>query len=139
MAKRRYTRVEEEIIQILEEKDREPGWRRMRPRLPRRPRVRLPRLAGHRRLGGFAWLIVTFGLALAAVLLAGTSHLLAGLLAIASIIVFLSPIVTARRGGTPGPPPIQRWRGRDIDLPPSRTGLLGEIRYRLWEYRRRYR
>ena len=136
MAKRRYTKVEEEIIQILEQKDREPGWRRSRPRLPRMPRI--PRGRWLPRFGGFSWLLLTFGLALAAVLLAGTSHLLAGILAIASAIVFLSPIVTSRRGGLPERP-IQRWRGRDIDLPPSREGLLGEIRYRLWEYRQRYR
>ena len=140
MAKRRYTRVEEEIIQILEQKEREPGWRRARFRLPRQPRLSrlgLPRLRGHKRLGGFSWLLLTFGLALAAVLLAGTSHLLAGLLAIASIVVFLSPIVTSRRDSGLPYTPSRHWRGKDINLPPARTGLLGEIRYRLWEYRHR--
>ncbi|HET7038124.1 MAG TPA: hypothetical protein VFI42_20790 [Thermomicrobiaceae bacterium] len=139
MAKRRYTRVEEEIIQILEQKEREPGWRRARFRLrrPRLPRFSLPRFNGHPRLGGFSWLLLTFGLALAAVLLAGTSHLLAALLAIASMLVFLSPIVTSRRAGGLPYTPARRWRGKDIDLPPSRTGLLGEIRYRIWEYRHR--
>jgi hypothetical protein len=42
MAKKRYTKLEEEIIQILNEKDRESGWRSTRLRLPqlRRPQLR---------------------------------------------------------------------------------------------------
>jgi hypothetical protein len=139
MAKRRYTRVEEEIIQILEKKEREPGWRQARPRLPRSPRLNLPRVPGRFRLDGLAWLGLTFGLALAAILVGGSHPLLSGLLAIASILVFLSPIVLRRRASSSLPQSPQRWRGRDIDLPPSRQGVLGDLRYRLWQARQRRR
>lgn len=141
MAKRRYTKVEEEIIQILEEKDREPGWHQLRSRLPHIERPRVPHRLSHSRVGGegLTWLGLTFGIALAAVLVSRASHLLGGLLAIAAIIVFLSPIVLNRRsrGTLSGAP--RRWRGRDIDLPPSGGGLSGDLRRRLWEYRRRRR
>lgn len=148
MAKKRYTKLEEEIIQILNEKDRESGWRSTRLRLPRLRRPQLhsgrtnlrasTRPPDERRfdLAGLRWLLGSFGLALAAILIASWSHLLAVLLAIAAILFFLSPMVRQR---TMGPPTrtAQRWRGRDIELPPSRGGLLGDLRYRLWQFRQR--
>ena len=138
MAKKRYTRVEEEIIQILDAKDREPAWRRA---TRRRWRPRLPRIhfSPPSRLGaasGLLWLVATFGIALAAILVSGWSHLLAVTLAIVCILVFLSPMVLSRRD-TGLYHPSHEWRGRDIRFPPSQEGIVGKIRYRLWEMRRR--
>lgn len=135
MAKKRYTKVEEEILQILDEADREPAWRRLRNvRGPRRG-PRRPRLPGGID-GTWVWYGASFGLALLAVILSGWSQTLALLLAILSILAFLSPIVLQRRSGALGPE-VRRWRGRDIDLPPRRAGIIGEIRYRLWRLRNR--
>jgi hypothetical protein len=141
MAKKRYTKLEEEIIQILNEKERGPDWR-SRLRLVRRPRLG-PRAAPRPRTGSFkldmagiGWFAGSFALALLAIIAAGYSHLLAGLLAISCILFFLSPVVFNRRTGPPRRT-AQRWRGRDIELPPSRAGVLGDLRYRLWQYRHR--
>jgi len=140
MAKKRYTKLEEEIIQILDAKDREPAWRRLslrrfRPRMPR-GRPSLPGPVG--KANGLVWLGATFGLALLAIMAASWSHLLALILALACILLFLSPIVFSRRSD-----PIYRsahqWRGRDIRFPPPREGIAGEIRYRVWQYRNRDR
>lgn len=143
MAKKRYTKLEEEIIQILDEKDHEPAWRkvslrRFRPRLPR-GRPRLPSSNDQPgKASGLIWLGASFGLALAAIIVAGYSHTLALVLALVCVIVFLSPIVLSRRTD-----PIYRssrqWRGRDLDFPPPRDGLSGEIKYRLWQMRNRDR
>lgn len=130
MAKKRYTKVEEEIIQILDAKDREPAWRRVTRR--RMPRVRFS-LPG--RLGaasGLVWLIASFGIALAAIMVSSRSHFLAVILAIVCILVFLSPLVFSRRD-TGLHRPSQEWRGRDMRFPPPREGIVGKIRYRLWE------
>lgn len=138
MAKKRYTKVEEEIIQILDAKDREPAWRRVgrkrwRPRLPHM-RFALPRPA--KAASGLTWLIVTFGLALAAIMVSGYSHLLAVILAIVCILFFLSPLVLSRRD-TGLHRPAHEWRGRNMDFPPDEDSIVGKIRYRLWEMRNR--
>lgn len=139
MAKKRYTRVEQEILQILDEADREPGWRGLRRRLSR-PRPRRSRPSTPRRtfkLEGIVPFVASFALALAAVFVAGSSHTLAAGLAIVSILVFLSPFVLRQRGPRAVSPAVHRWRGRDIELPPPRGGVVGEIRYRLWRLRNR--
>ena len=136
MAKKRYSRVEEEVLQILNEADREPRWRRLRLWLsrPRRPRSTTPRRT--LRIEGVAPFVASFVLALVAIFVAGSSHTLAAALAIASILVFLSPFVL-RRGPRAMSPSVHRWRGRDIELPPRRGGVVGELRYRLWRLRNR--
>jgi len=138
MAKKRYTKVEEEIIQILDAKDREPAWRRATRRRwrPRLPRIHFSRPGRLGAAGGLTWLVATFGTALAAIMVAGSSHFLAVTLAIVCILVFLSPMVLSRRN-TGLHRPSQEWRGRDMGLPPSQEGIVGKIRYRLWEMRRR--
>ncbi len=138
MAKKRYTKVEEEIIQILDAKDREPAWRRV---TRRRWRLRLPhfRFSMPRRVGsasGLTWLVATFGIALAAILVSGWSHLLAIILAIVCILVFLSPLVMSRKD-TGLHRPSQEWRGRPMNLPPPQVGIVGKIRHRIWEMRNR--
>lgn len=138
MAKKRYTKVEEEIIQILDAKDREPGWRRATRRRwkPRLPRFRFTPSKRLNAATGLSWLILTFGLALGAILISGTSHLAAVILAIACILVFLSPLVFSRRD-TGLHRPAQEWRGREMGLPPSQDGFVGKLRYRLWEMQHR--
>ncbi|HET9014683.1 MAG TPA: hypothetical protein VFN57_03760 [Thermomicrobiaceae bacterium] len=138
MAKKRYTRVEEEILQILNEADHEPAWRRARSWLSRggRRRRRPPTPRRTLRIEALVPFVLSFALALAAIFVAGSSHTVAGVLAIASILVFLSPFVS-RRGQSAMTPSVHRWRGRDIELPPSRGGFIGEIRYRLWRLRNR--
>lgn len=137
MAKKRYTKVEEEIIQILNEADREPVWRKLRR--PRRRPPRQPRQPDRKSSRFDRTLLplgLSFALALAAVIIGGSSHTLAVVLAIASVLTFLSPIVL--RFSPPSRSPASyEWRGKVIDLPPRRAGLLGEIRYRLWQFRHR--
>ncbi|MDI3339745.1 MAG: hypothetical protein QJR03_04360 [Sphaerobacter sp.] len=133
MTKKRYTRAEEEILQILDKVDREPAWRRLRRGLRRR---RLPRPRSPLNLAAdWLWIAVSFGLALVAILVRDWSATLALLLAIASLIAFFSPIALQWR--RPSPPAVQRWRGKDISLPPRRTGIIGELRYQLWRLRNR--
>lgn len=151
MTKKRYTRLEEEILQILDEKDQDPppgrlrGWMSRRPSMPRPPRPGTrtgPRLVSTSSSGrrfdqtSLAWLGGTFGLALAAILVGSWSQTLGIILAIGCIAYFLSPLVRNRAGGPP-PRNVQTWRGRDIELPPSRAGLIGDLRYRLWQMRQR--
>ena len=137
MAKKRYTRVEEEILQILNEADHEPAWRRARNWLSRRPRRQRPSTPRRTlRIEGLVPFVLSFALALAAIFAAASSHTAAAALAIVSILVFLSPLVPRRRQSAMTPS-VHRWRGRDIELPPSRGGVIGEIRYRLWQLRNR--
>lgn len=143
MAKKRYTKLEEEIIQILDEADREPGWRKVtrRARLPQR-RPSLPQRSPIRQSSfqssSWLWIGGSFGLALVAIMIADWSRLLAIVLAIASIALFLSPIVLrSRRGGGTPVQTVHTWRGKDIELPPNRSGFVGELRYRFWQMRNR--
>jgi hypothetical protein len=138
MAKKRYTKVEEEIIQILDAKDREPVWRRATRRRwrPSLPRIRFSSPSRFSASSGLVWLIGTFALALLAIMVSGWSHLFAVVLAITCILFFLSPMVLSRRD-TGLHRPAQEWRGRDMSLPPSQDGIVGKIRHRLWEMRRR--
>lgn len=136
MAKKRYTKVEEEIIQILDAKDREPTWRKVSQRRwrPSRPRVRFSMPKRLSAASGLVWLIGTFGIALAAIMVSSYSHFLAVVLAIVCILFFLSPMVFRRRD-TGLHRPAQEWRGRSMDFPPEQNGIVGKIRYRLWEMR----
>lgn len=139
---RRSTRLEEQIREILEQADREPAWRRWLRRV-RRPRARLearpprPRRRAWSIEPTWAWLGATFGLALLAIVLSDWSRTLAMLLAISSLIVFFAPIVARFRRGPVEVSGSRRWRGRDIDLPPPRIGLVGRLRYWLWRLRQR--
>lgn len=139
MTKKRYTKLEEEILQILNESDNQPVWKRVRPRRMLRPRPprppRTPRLPGSVS-ETWIWFGGTFGLALLAIIVRDWSSTLAALIAIVSILFFFSPIVRQLRG-RPSVPTTQRWRGQDIDLPPSSDGVIGKIRYWLWQQRHR--
>ncbi len=138
---RRPTRLEDQIREILEQADREPAWRRWSRRFRRRPRLEL--VKPHTRRWSlwmestWVWIGATFGLALLALVLSEWSRTLAVLLAIGSLVVFFLPIVAQFRRSATTSSSSRRWRGRDIDLPPSRVGLVGRLRYWLW--RRRHR
>jgi len=138
---RRPSRLEEQILEILEKAEREPLWRRFLRRLrhplhrPLRPRRRWPEL---RLPQGTALLAAAFVLALLAVVVRDWSRTLALLLAIASLSAFFAPVVQQLvRGSSWTPDQPRRWRGRDIDLPPPRRGLTGWIRYQWWRFRHR--
>ncbi len=137
----RPSRLEEQILEILEKAEREPRWRRVLRQL-RRPRVRLPR-PGRRwpRLAlprDTALLAAAFLIALLAIVVRDWSRTLAQLLAILSLLAFFAPVVRQLAGGGQwAPDRPRRWRGRDIDLPPPRRGLSGWIRYQWWRLRNR--
>jgi hypothetical protein len=133
MPEKRYTKVEEEILQILDKMeviDERPA----RPplRVVRSP-GRKPRFERLRRVAYAPWLSLALtGLfAFLAIMLKDESHLAATILASCSILAFLSPIVIRRPGSSSAAPQqygTKLWRGRDISLdephsdpPPGRT------------------
>ncbi len=135
MAKKRYTRLEKEVLEILNEVDPEPP----KPRIQFLRRRRSPQLpTGPRstpKSGSLLWFAGTIGLALAAILVRDWSETLALILAIVTILVFFSPIVLGFGNRGPSGPNVQRWRGKDIEFPPPRAGIIGELRYRIWKMR----
>lgn len=135
MAKKRYTRLEKEVLQILKEVDPEPPKprfqflrRRRSPQLPTDPDTRS-------RGGSWVWIAGSLLLALGTILVKDFSGTLALILAIFSMIAFLSPIVLGFSSPRPTGPNVQRWRGKDIEFPPPRAGIIGELRYRIWKIR----
>ena len=135
MAKKRYTRLEKEVLQILNEVDPEPPKPRFQF-LRRRRSSKLPSgFDTGSRGGSWLWIAGSILLALVAILVKDWSGTLALILASLSIVVFLSPIVLGF--GNPGPsgPNVRRWRGKDIEFPPPRAGIIGELRYRIWKMR----
>ena len=145
MPDKRYTKVEEEIIQILDRLEKEePSPTRPNLRLVHsRPVKQRNRFLGHRKpsltvLPAWTNLAVAFGLAFAAVLLRETSHLLAVMVAIASVVAFDSPLFLNRAPGRGmsqapggGPPGTKTWRGRDITFGPT-GGPTAADRARRW-------
>ena len=126
MPDKKYTKVEEEIIQILDQAERETP----RSRLGRRPN-RPPRAPRRQRLPevGTGWLGLGGALALGivAIIVSQWSHTLAVILAVAAIVVFFVPVVRSIR--TPTTTTTTRtWRGRDIDLREGRSGPLDSVR-----------
>jgi hypothetical protein len=136
MPEKRYTKVEEEVIQILDRLESE------KPS-PSRPNLRLVdggrsgKRAGRRRslrpslnVSRFTsgrpwiWIASAIGLAFLAILVRDRSENLALVLALASIVAFFAPIFVNRRGGggdSGGPGgDVKQWRGRDVSFqPPS--------------------
>ncbi|HUG14630.1 MAG TPA: hypothetical protein VMM78_06385 [Thermomicrobiales bacterium] len=130
MPDKRYTKVEEEIIQILDRlESEEPAPSRphlrvvpSRPRRPRRIQIRRPRLDTR---PAWFWLALSFGLAAGAYFARDIASTLALLLAIGSICAFFAPLFSRRHGGAPlaGPTTTKMWRGKDISFgPPPRAG-----------------
>jgi hypothetical protein len=133
MSKKRYSKVEEEILEILDRAEQQAPKRRGRPERPKLSR-RVPTGLLRGVPFGLLWLGGVFGFALAAILVSGWSGTLATLLAIASILVLFSPIVLGFRSSSQQTGP-KEWRGRVISLPPRQEGVVGKIRYKIWEIR----
>lgn len=138
MPDKRYSKVEEEIIQILDRlESEEPSPSRphlrvvsARPNRPRRPKV--PRVRFDTRPAWF-WLATSFALAAAAYLVRDLSHTVALLLAIASACAFFAPLFSRGPGGMPpaGPTTTKTWRGKDVTFEPRHGEGAGD-RARRW-------
>jgi hypothetical protein len=126
MPDKRYTKVEEEVIQILDRLESEkPATSRPNLRLVEPQRRRLPRrsfsISKVTTGRPWFWIAAAIGLAFVAILVRDAIPNLALALAIASICAFFAPIFVSRRptgmGGPTGE--IKQWRGRDISLEPQ--------------------
>lgn len=124
MSDKRYTKVEEEIIQILDKLEKEepaptrPNLRVVHSRPPKPPRRSLrPRLPFTVLPPAGITLALVFGFAILALFLPSPFQLIATLLAIGALILFFS-----RRGQQSewsGPSGTKTWRGQDISFGPS--------------------
>lgn len=151
MPDKKYTKVEEEIIQILDRlEDERPAQPRKRPDLRvvssnPRPQARPKRQWSLARLPAWWPVAGALGLALAAILVRDSSRTLAVVLSILAIVAFLSPIVLRRGGSAPpstpsspfGTPGTKTWRGRDITLGPPAGDAPAERAKRWITYQRR--
>lgn len=148
MSDKRYSKVEEEIIQILNQMDEAPANEppsnvvpfRTRPKpkreLPGKARVQqIGILQWVRRYSAGSWVGVGIVAALVAWQLGRFVPVLGMLGFAASIAAFLAALYTWRAGSVPGIPQApggpKRWRGRDIDLTPQRP-TPGSLRARKW-------
>jgi len=125
MPEKRYTKVEEEILQILDKMDLDGDPAPRPPLRIVRQQPHKPRFVGLKRVLRQPWipLAVSGTLAFLAVMFSGNSHTAAVLLSIASILAFFSPLVLRRSPGGTSPPSAygtKLWRGRDISLEPPR-------------------
>jgi hypothetical protein len=152
---KKYSRVEEEVMEILDRLEDErpaPGRRPSHLRLvssrPAKPRRRftIPKLPSLRLSALPLWwtLAASFGLAMIALFVRDTSQTLGMVLVILAVLLFLSPFVF-RRGGSSIPggsgPSIggsvtKEWRGRDITLGPTPGPSAGERAKRWLDDRR---
>lgn len=137
MPDKRYTKVEEEIIQILDRlESEEPAARpqlRIVPSRPKRSRTARFRRPTFTSRPAWFWLALSFALAAAAYFARDVSSTIALLFAIASAAVFFGPLFSRGPAVTPtiGSSTTKTWRGKDITLPPSGRGNTGD-RARRW-------
>ncbi len=160
MPEKRYTKVEEEVIQILDKLENEkpasprPNLRlveggRAGNRKPQRrslkPSFRLSKVSSGK---PWIWIASAIGLAFAAILARDVSENLALALALASIVAFFAPIFVSRRNpgtggsGLSGGPgdfggEVKQWRGRDVSFDPPSGPSPGERLSRWFQDRRR--
>jgi hypothetical protein len=119
---RPYSRVEAEVLEILQRTDRPVSLSdHVRRKAARARRARLERATGRLRdaqeaIGPGTMLIACVGLAFGSFLVRDASALLANVLAIASVVCLIWPIVERFR--RPAGPSNRRWRGRDMDFVP---------------------
>jgi hypothetical protein len=142
MSKRRNSRVEQEINEILERKslgepDVSPPNRRYRS-MRQKLNVSESRTIFKRIPPGILWLAGVFGFALLAILISDWSRNLAILFGIISVLIMFSPLVFWSRP-TPIAPTQKEWRGRVIQMPPRQDGAMGKLKYKIWELRNRSR
>lgn len=122
------SRLEDEVLEILDRTDLEPGRvikfksRAQRERAQRTRQLR-DRL-GAVRLSGTEWLIAAVVLAILAMIVNHSSPLLAKILGLGCIGCLVMIYVVAFR--QPKGPTTKRWRGKDIDTrPPSENPFRG--------------
>ncbi|HEX5163909.1 MAG TPA: hypothetical protein VFV93_00830 [Thermomicrobiales bacterium] len=154
MPEKRYTKVEEEVIQILDRLESEkPSGSRPNLRLVESPRSRKqpsrwksikPSFNLSRVVAGrpWIWIAASIGLAFVALLVRDTSENLALALALASIVAFFAPIFVNRRGSgsygsSSSPGEVKQWRGRDISFDPPDGPSPAERLSRWFQDRRR--
>lgn len=156
MPDKKYTKVEEEIMEILDRiEDERPAPPRGQSHLrlvssrPAKPKRRLSLGMPKLRLSALPlwWsLAASFGLAIAALVVRDTSETAAIILVVVSALVFLSPFVFRRPGGGAGGAGgtgfggsvTKEWRGRDITLGPT-PGPSSSERAKRWLDERRGR
>lgn len=154
MTDKRYSKVEEEIIQILDQMDDDPKPEqpanlvqfRPRPRpkreVPGKSQIRQVQQAGIlqrvRRYSAGSWVGVGIVAAIMAWQLSRFVNALALIAMVISIGAFMAALYTRKSGSVAGIPSssstTKRWRGRDIDLSqPRSTG--GSLRKPNWRGR----
>lgn len=151
MTDKRYSKIEEEIIQILDQMEEEPRSEQpanlvqFRPR--QKPKRQLPKapqlknvgvLQRVRRYSAGSWVGVGIVAALVAWQLSRFVSFLALIAMVVSICAFMAALYTRQAGSVAGIPSssatTKRWRGQDIDLTPRRsTGST--LRNRKWSDR----
>jgi hypothetical protein len=155
MTDKRYSKFEEEIIQILDQMDRESppappaNLVTFRPRTkPSQRQIYTDRLKASgaspltrvRRYSSGSWVGVGVVAALFAWQLSRFSGALAMVAVVLSILAFVAALYTRRGGGAIGLPPsaptTKRWRGRDIDFDSSRRSSVAD-RTRNWGRKRK--
>lgn len=148
MSDKRYSKVEEEIIQILNQMDDEPAREppsnvvqfRSRPKpkreLPGKPQLQSSSvLQRARKYSAGSWVGVGIVAAIVAWQLARFVPALGLFGMVVSLGAFLAALFVWRAGSVPGIPQAsggtKRWRGRDIDLTPQKPPSSGP-RSRKW-------
>lgn len=125
------TRLEDEVLEILQKNDRPISFsdhvRRKAIRQRQAARPRTTRLQQNR-FWPVAPFVAAFALAFIGLSIRDTSALLATLLAWASVVLLFLPIINRIR--RPANTQIKRWRGRDVDLRPPRRDWIGDLRDR---------
>ena len=151
MTDKRYSKIEEEIIQILDQMEDEPrndppaNLVQFRPRqkakreLPKPPQLKnVGVLQRVRRYSAGSWVGVGVVAALLAWQLSRFVSILAVIAMGVSICAFLAALYTRKTGSVAGIPSAsatsKRWRGQDIDLTPRRS-TAGSLRNRKWSDR----
>jgi hypothetical protein len=129
MPDKRYTKLEEEVLEILDRLEHEapapsrPNLRLVSSQAPkrrRRPSISRPKFQ-LRTAPPWIWLASAFGLAILAILVRDTTATGALVIAVLSLVCFFAPLFVRRSSSAPweGPPGTKTWRGRDITLGPS--------------------
>lgn len=155
MPDKRYSKVEEEIIQILDQMDNDPPAAPPANLVPFRPRAkpsarrldtrmltqaRSNPIARVKQYSSGSWVGVGIVAALIAWQLSRFSGTLALVAMTLSVIAFLFALYTRRSagvvGGAPAAPTTKRWRGRDIDFDQTRRTSIAE-RTRNWGRKKR--
>ncbi len=155
MSDKRYSKVEEEIIQILDQMDQKPPAAPPANLVPFRPRSKSSQrrfdtnrikatvtdpLTKVRRYSAGSWVGVGIVVAILAWQLSRFSGTLAMVAMVLSVLAFLAALYTRKSGAIAGGPPTastsKRWRGRDIDFDHSRRSSVAD-RTRNWGRKRR--